>query len=221
MRTVERIEQPSIKQLTTCARDGNWLLYLRREKPDGPELVMRISLAGGVSQLVSTAKGGAQIICARSTSQLCAIAEPTDDHRQLLITALDPMKGRIAELTRFALDPREDAWFVDLSPDGTRIAAITGSGGPIHIRTFDSGIESQVQVKGWTNLRSVNWAAKSNSLFVGTGGDGTILHVDFRGDAAVLQKDILPVCVRAAPDGHHLAIAQHTMDRNLWMIENF
>ena len=67
----------------------------------------------------------------------------------------------------------------------------------------------------------MNWAANGNSLFVGTGGDGTILHVDLRGNAAVLQKNILPVCVRAAPDGRHLAIAQHTMERNLWMMENF
>jgi hypothetical protein len=36
------------------------------------------------------------------------------------------------------------------------------------------------------------------------GADATILHVNFRGNAAVLQKDILPGCVRAAPDSRHL-----------------
>jgi serine/threonine protein kinase len=201
--------------------DGNWLLYLRRETPDGPELVMRISLAGGVSQLVSTARRGAQIVCARNGSQLCAIAEPTDDHRQLVITTLDPIKGRSAELTKFSLDPRENAWFVDVSPNATSIAAITSPAGPIYIRSLHEGTENQIQVKSWTNLRSVNWAANGKSLFVGTGGDGTILHVDFRGNAAILQKDILPGYVRAAPDGRHLAVAQHTMERNLWMMEKF
>jgi serine/threonine protein kinase len=210
-----------ILEMARVTADGNWILYLRREKPDGPELVMRIPLAGGVSQLVSTARRGAEIVCAKSASQLCAIAEPTDDHRQLTITALDAVKGRDAELASFSLDPREDAWFVDVSPDGTRISAITSPAGPIYIRSLRGGAENQIHVKGWSNLRSLTWAANGNSFFVGTGGDGTLLHVDFRGNATVLQKDTLSFCVRAAPDGRHLAVAQHTMERNLWMMENF
>jgi len=211
-----------ILEIARVTADGNWLLYLRREKPDGPELVMRISLAGGgVPQVVSSAKRGAQIVCARRASQLCAIAEPTEDHRQLIITAIDAVKGPGAELTAFSLDPREDAWFVDLSPDGTRIAAITSPAGPIHIRSLRGDAENQIHVKGWTNLRSLNWAANGNSLFVGTGGAGELLHTDFQGKASVLQKDLLAFCVRSSPDGRHLAVAQHTMERNLWMMENF
>jgi hypothetical protein len=76
-------------------------------------------------------------------------------------------------------------------------------------------------VKRWSNLRSLNWAADGNSLFVGTGGDGTILHVDLRGNATVLQKNAFLFGVKASPDGRHLAIPEYTKDHNLWMLENF
>lgn len=201
--------------------DGKWLLYLRTDKSDGPQPLMRIPLVGGASQLVASVKPNTQILCARPPSQLCAIAEPTDDHRQLFVTALDPVKGRGAALTQFDLDPREDGWFLDLSPDGTQIAAIRGQADPIYLLSLRGEPVREVHVNGWTGLESLNWAADSNSLFVGAGGDGTILHVDLRGNATVLQKQTLPFSVKAAPDGRHLAIPEHTMDRNLWMMEKF
>jgi hypothetical protein len=172
--------------------------------------------------MVSNVRRNAQVLCARPPSHVCAIAEPTDDQRQLIITELDPMKGRGGTLTRFALDPKDRGWFLDLSPDGTRIAAIRGPSGPIYILPMSGSTpEAELRVKDWTDLRSLNWAADGNSLFVGAGGDGTILHVDLRGNAAVLQKNAFLFGVKASPDGKHLAIPEHTMDRNLWMLENF
>src|SRR5581483_3368500 len=106
--------------------DGKWVLYLSTEKAGDPEVLMRIPAVGGTSRLVSNVRPNAQILCARNPSQLCTIAEPTNDHRALVVTGLDPVRGRVGELTRFALDPKEKAWFLDLSPDGTRIAAIRG-----------------------------------------------------------------------------------------------
>ncbi|HEY7305481.1 MAG TPA: WD40 repeat domain-containing protein, partial [Bryobacteraceae bacterium] len=161
-------------------------------------------------------------LCPRAASRLCAIAEPSDDQRELTVTQFDPAKGRGGTLTRFALDPKDRGWFLDLSPDGTRIAAIRGPAGPIYVLSLrGGGPGTELKVNGWTNLRSLNWAADGNSLFVGAGGDGTILHVDLRGNATVLQEHTFPSGVKAAPDGQHLAIPQHTMDRNLWMMENF
>ena len=84
-----------------------------------------------------------------------------------------------------------------------------------------SGPEAELRVKGWSNLRSVNWAADGNSLFVGAGGDRTVLHVDLRGNATVLQKNALLFGIKASPDGRHLAIPEYRHERNLWMLENF
>ena len=211
-----------IVERASVTPDGKWLLYLRRDTANASELVMRIPIAGGVSQLVSSVKPNSQILCARPSSHVCALAEATDDQRELIITELDPLKGRGQTLTRFALDPKDSGWFVDLSPDGSRIAAIRGPSGPIYILPLSGrATEAQLRVKGWSNLRSLNWAADGNSLFVGAGGDGTILHVDLDGNATVLQKNAFLFGVKASPDGRHLAIPEHTMDRNLWLLENF
>jgi Tol biopolymer transport system component len=205
--------------------DGNWVLYFRAKPDDaqGPLQVMRIPTTGGASQLVSTAKHNSKILCARPPSDVCAIAEPSEDHKQLIVTGLDPVKGRGQELARFALDPNEDGWFLDLSPDGTRIAAIRGPASPIYIVSLRSGAISEVKVKGWRYLSSLNWAADGTGLFVVAGpqSDGTLLYVDFQGRSNVLWKHVLPFSSMASPDGRHLAIPDHTVPRNLWMMEDF
>jgi hypothetical protein len=172
--------------------------------------------------MVSNVRPNSQILCAKATSHLCALAEPTDDRRELIISELNPLKGRGVTLTRFALDPKDCSWFIDLSGDRSRIAAIRGPSSPIYILPPSGrATKAELRVKGWGNLRSLNWAADGNSLFVGAGGDGTVRHVDLRGNATVLQKNAFLSGVKASPDGKHLAIPEHTMDRNLWMLENF
>jgi serine/threonine protein kinase len=206
--------------------DGNWILYLR--PPAGPsalQLVMRAPITGGPSQPVFTARFHSTILCARSPSNLCAIAEPTNDRKQLIISALDPLKARGPELTRFALDSNQDHWNLDLSRDGTRIAAIRTPRGPIYIFSLRGQVPQQIQVKGWGNLLSLNWAADGKGLFVSSGvhGGAVLLHVDLQGNVRVLWKNdggnwtpALP-----SPDGRHLAIQGWTVDGNMWMIENF
>jgi serine/threonine protein kinase len=205
--------------------DGNWILYFRAKPDDaqGPLQIMRIPITGGASQLVSTARHNGKILCARPPSDRCAIAEPSEDHKQLIVTGFDPMKGRGPELARFALDPNEDGWFLDLSPDGTRLAAIRGPASPIYILPLRTGAINEVNVKGWRYLSSVNWAADGKGLFVVAGpeSDGTLLYVDFQGRSNVLWKHVLPYSSMASPDGRHLAIPDHLVPRNLWMMEDF
>ena len=213
-------------QYPRVSADGKWILYLRwPASPSAPQAVMRVPITGGPSQPVFTARFHSAILCARSPSNLCAIAEPTDDRRQLIISALDPMKGRGPELTRFALDPNQDRWNLDLSPDGTRIAATRTPAGPIYILSLRGDAMRQIQVKGWRNLLSLNWATDGKGLFVADGvqGGAVLLHVDLQGNARVLWKNhggnwtpALP-----SPDGRHLAIQGWTVDGNMWMMENF
>jgi serine/threonine protein kinase len=211
-----------IVQRACVTPDGRWVLYLQRDKTNASELVIRVPVAGGASQTVSNVRSKSRILCAKNSSHFCALAEPTDDQRELIVTELDPVKGRGGALTKFALDPKDNRWFVDLSPDGARIAVIRGPSGPIYIFPVSgSGPEAELRVKGWSNLRSVNWAADGNSLFVGAGGDRTVLHVDLRGNATVLQKNALLFGIKASPDGRHLAIPEYRHERNLWMLENF
>lgn len=127
------IVESDIVERACVTPDGKWVLYRRRDKANPSELVMRIPVAGGASQMVSNVRPNTQILCARSPSHLCALAEPTDDQRELIVTELDSVKGRGGALTKFALDPKDRRWFLDLSPDDTRIAAIRGPSGPIYI----------------------------------------------------------------------------------------
>jgi len=158
---------------------------------------------------------------------LCAIAEPTEDGKQVIITVLDPLKGRGPELTRFALDPNEDGWRLDLSPDGTRIAATRSPGGPIYILSLRGHPMQIIKAKGWSNLQQVVWAANGKGLFVVDrllGGTAAVVrYVDLQGNAHVLWENHGGIFTEGlpSPDGRHLAIMGSTVDGNMWMLENF
>jgi DNA-binding winged helix-turn-helix (wHTH) protein len=205
--------------------DGKWLLYVPAPPSQATPAtgnLMRMPVNGGKPQLIATVRSDVRIVCARPPSDLCAVAEPDDDHHHVVITAVDAVKGKGPELTRFPLDPNESGWFVDLSPDGRRLAALREPDGSISVLALRTGTMSEIQVNGWTNLHAVHWAADGNSLFVGAGLEpGTLLNVDLAGNAHVVWTHVSPLLSTASPDGRYLAIADHTVDRNIWMIENF
>ncbi len=210
--------------------DGNWVLYF----PEGrsttpiiaanPEPVMRIPIDGGPSERVFTAKPNSLPFCAKSPSHLCVIAEPTEDGKQMIFAAFDPLNGRGAELTRFDLDQNALSAF-DLSPDGARIAAFRNPAGPIYILSLRGLATQEVHVKGWSNLKSLNWTADGKGLFVSTDNDipsgAALLHVDLHGNASILWTQFLAIGIAPSPNGRHLAFSGTSLDTNIWMIENF
>jgi serine/threonine protein kinase len=206
--------------------DGNWVLYqqaMRTGDASTSRQVMRAPITGGLSQPVITARPDSSIACARSPSRLCAIFELTEDNKQLIITGFDPLKGRGPELTRFDVDAKTKFWATDLSPDGTRIAAIRSPQGPIYILSSGDRGTQVIKVEGWKDLRSVNWAADGKGLFVVNSTDkgGVLLHVDLRGNAHVLSEHAVEGWAPASPDGRHLAFTGSTSDGNIWSMENF
>ena len=116
--------------------DGKWVLYVSTPHPAegvGSQDLMRIPLSGGEPQFVSTVRFRARIVCARPPSPLCAVAEPDEDYRRLIITAVDAIKGKGPELIRFALDPNERSvvrrpgtrWRADCSAEASRRSNIS------------------------------------------------------------------------------------------------
>lgn len=192
----------------------------------GPEPVMRVSVTGGPSQRLFTAKRWSLLTCPRSRSALCVIGEPSEDGKQLVVTAIDPLKGRGTELFRFALVANDDNWCLDLSPDGSHIAAIRTLAGPIYILSLRGEVVKQFQVKGWSNLLSLIWAADGKGLFI-TSGIRTgreVLHVDLQGNAHALWENTggsAETLAHPSPDGRHLALDGWTTNGNIWMMENF
>jgi serine/threonine protein kinase len=231
--TAEAIVTQGYGLVPRVTPDGKWILYLGSTKsgvlsPTEPEPVMRVSINGGPSQSLFTAKGWALISCARSPSELCVLAEPSDDRQQAIITKLDALKGRGAELARFPLDPNDNDWWLDLSPDGTRLAMIRTPTSPIEIFSMRGQPTNQIKVKGWSNFVAFKWAADGRSLFAVSlvRNRRTVLHVDFDGNARVLWESPgaatgLTTEAIPSPDGRHLAIQNWTVDSNIWMMENF
>jgi hypothetical protein len=192
----------------------------------GPEPVMRVSITGGRSQRMFTARPYSLMTCARSPSALCVIGEPTDDGKQLIVSVLDPLQGRGDVLFRFALVANDGNWYLNLSPDGKRIAATRTLSGPIYILSLAGQELQQVRVKGWTNLQSFVWAAGGNGFFVTAGirHGMELLYVDLQGNPHALWEDTGATGETVAfpsPDGRYLAFNGWTTNGNMSVIEDF
>jgi Tol biopolymer transport system component len=211
--------------------DGKSIVYLgigENGPPPikGPEPVMRVSITGGASQRLFMARPWSLLTCARTPTGQCLIGEPTDDGKQLIVSVLDPVTGRGPELFRFALVVNDGSWFLDLSPDGTQVAAIRTATGPIYILSLAGKVLQQVRVRGWTNLLSFYWTADGKGLFVTSGirNGKEILHVNLQGDAHALWEDTGlggEVEAHPSPDGRYLAFNGWATNSNMWLLENF
>jgi serine/threonine protein kinase len=211
--------------------DGKSVIYFATGEngslPDtGQEPVMRVSIAGGPSQQLFVAGSGSALTCARSPSNLCAIAEPTENGKQLAVSSLDPMKGRGGELFRIALGSNDDRWSLNLSPDGARFVALPTRAGPINIYSLRGKVLREVRLKQWDHLQTANWAADGKSLFVTADirAGTAILHVDLQGNAHLLWENpgtSWETVAHPSPDGRHLGFERWITTANTWMLENF
>ncbi len=192
----------------------------------GPEPVMKVSATGGSSQRLFTAHPYSLINCPRNPSGVCIIAEPTDDGAQLIVTVIDPVKGRGAELFRFPIVAGDDSWYIDLAPDGTRIAATRTMAGPIHILSLNGTELQQIEVKRTSKLLAVVWDSDSKG-FLATASvrnGRELLHVDMHGDSKVLWTNLGgsgETLATPSPDGRRLAFNGWTTSGNIWTLEDF
>jgi dipeptidyl aminopeptidase/acylaminoacyl peptidase len=217
--------------------DGQWVITVVApipRRPTEPKQVMRVPITGGTPQLMFQVRGGSSISCARPPSSLCGVAEQSEDGKQMIVTALDAVKGRGSELARFNLDPDFNpqisilVW--SISPDGTRLAAARGLAGPIEIRSLTGQPTQVIQARDLTHIRFLIWAADGKGLFVTnkTKDGADILHLDLTGNTDLIwrsvgergtygsQSNVFP-----SPDGRHLAIKDFQQTANMWMMEDF
>jgi serine/threonine protein kinase len=209
--------------------DGKWVLYFEHHEHPAwdvsyiPERLMRAAIDSGSPHAVLTATGAkSQISCARPPSDLCVIAEWSDDRKEVIVHAVDAINGRGPELTRFAVDPHDERWTVALSPDGKRFAGIRRPQDPIYVWSANGEKMREIQVKGWGNLGMVRWSADSKRLLVLSyqKGYGTLLHTDLQGNAQVLWDHVTENWAES-PDGRHLAVTQLSNDQNYMLMTDF
>jgi len=216
--------------------DGKWIIALvwpavggpSPSNPSAPLPLVRIPVAGGTPEPMFQVVRPGPYSCARAPSNLCVVPEQTADHKQVTVTAFDPIKGRGAELARFDLDPNMNLLVNNLlcilSPDGTRLAFARSPDGPIEIRSLRRQPPIVIRAKGLDKLWNIHWAADSKALLVAKKiQDGTeLLHVDLQGKTTRLWKSIGPRCFGIpSPDGRHLAVYDWKRSSNMWLMENF
>jgi eukaryotic-like serine/threonine-protein kinase len=215
-------------EVCCVSTDGQWLIYRIHEGPaqpsSSPEEIMRVPVAGGPSEEVFQVKRLNWWGCAQATSNLCAVAESTEDRKQAIITAFDPINGRGSELARIAIEPNRD-WALALSRDAKRFAVIRGPGNPLEIRSLKGEVLQEIKIPEWRSAGPIEWAANGKGLFVPslTLDGASLLYVRLRGEVHVIRENRggnyspgLP-----SPDGRHIATVGTEKKSNMWMMENF
>jgi Tol biopolymer transport system component len=215
----------------TLSPDSKWILYVRFAKLDdfGTSTLsplMRVPISGGPAQPVLTAHGWNLHNCARAPASLCLVGERTEDQKQLVFTAFDPVKGRGREVARIETKPGPGyPW--DLSPDGSKIVMSFPAGeNRIRLLPVAGGEPHDLVVREWSRFISgADWAADGRGFYVSSRSPAraTLLYIDLNGHARAMweQKGSFTTWARPSPDGRHLAILGDTVDSNVWMIENF
>jgi serine/threonine protein kinase len=216
--------------------DAKWIIALVWPVSPGqaagpisrPLPLVRIPIAGGAPELIFEMASAGPVSCAKAPSHICVVGELTADHKRMIVTFFDPIKGRGLELARVDLDryidPMVDNTFCVVSPDGTRLAMTHGPDGPIEIHSLRGQPTKTIRAKGLDKLFAINWAADGKALFVARHvRDGTeLLHVDEQGNTTRLWKSLGPKCFGVpSPDGRRLAIYDWRRNANMWMIEKF
>jgi WD40 repeat protein len=231
--TPEPIVSPAtsgLMQNALLSPDGKWviaLVYPIKGGPPAPWPLVRIPITGGSPQLIFELPPQSTAFCARPPSNLCAVAESTEDGKQRIVTTFDPVKGRGAELARFEIDhsPKGDnSPLSNISPDGTRLAVSGGPKGPIQILSLRGQPTRVIQAKSLDDMQSFNWAADGKGLFISNAAKrgSELLHMDLQGNVVVLWNCSEGSCFAVpSPDGHHLAIYSEQRSANMWMMENF
>jgi hypothetical protein len=201
---------------------GPWVIYRIGPKDANwttPISIMRVPAAGGppeeiVKALVLTVRCGRVSCMAISVSQ---------DLKQFVFTAFDPIQGLGRELARADRQIVQNAF--SLSPDGTRIAFLPSFQQSIYIYPVSGAAPWKVKVKDWPRVDNVNWAADGKGFYVfsPTPRGSVLLYVDLQGNARVLweQPGGLQTVGMPSLDGRHLAILGWTVNSNVWLIENF
>jgi eukaryotic-like serine/threonine-protein kinase len=211
--------------------------YIGRIWPNGESIdhpripfpTLRIPLAGGTPETILQLSRNSNVSCARPPSSTCVIAQQSEDGKQVIVSILDPIKGRGRELFRFdvgreilaALEPPPCV----ISPDGTRLAMARNRESPIEIRSLHGELIRKIPSQPLGELTWLTWAADQKGFFVsrkGQRGD-ELLYLDLQGKATSLRKCVgddtchgLP-----SPDGRHVAILDKDQSKNMWMMENF
>ena len=221
------VENKRYKIRPRMSPEGNWVLYY-----DPPGInnwnervrIARVPLAGGPTETVMEEQGLYVFRCTRPPANRCiaGVLRP----KELIVYALDPIKGRGAELVRIPVNADVEEPNLDLSPDGTSIAFISLNmfAGKIRVISLLDGSQRDVEVKGWNSLNHINWTADGKGWYVSSelALASTLLYVDLSGNPTILLREpgfFTEIWGIPSPDGKHLAFLRYNFGNNAYMLE--
>jgi Tol biopolymer transport system component/predicted Ser/Thr protein kinase len=217
---------------------------LVRPAPDGASLVVegnpsgsetvglyRVAIGGGIPQLLFEPGEFVDFRCTDRQANLCVYGSIIPKQKDLIIHSFDPSSlapasGKGKELLRIPVEPGAMySWAI--SPDGSQVGIRKHDRNTSDIRFFSlhgDGTRT-ITVPGYLNLRSLDWAPDSKSIFMGTSGPGgsVLLHVKLDGSVQPVwqQSHSAQIWGIPSPDGRHIALSGRSADANVWMIDNF
>jgi serine/threonine protein kinase/Tol biopolymer transport system component len=210
--------------------DASWILFNaapHKSVRSAPSQIYRLAADGGSPQLLFAAKYIHNLSCSGRMANRCVYGSPSEDNRQLIITAFDPIGGKGKELLRVSIEPDQGYGWM-LSPDGSQIAFVKEHGNPNKVQLFRiSGGETRtVEIKGpFLGCTSVDWLPDSKSVFVGveSGDSATLLHIDLKGNVQPIWRQSHGGAVGGtpSPDGRHIVIGATGFSGNVWLLDNF
>jgi len=209
------------------APDGSSIIFAAWKAPaETMPNLYRVSASGGAPQPLFAVEGFDDLRCSSRAANVCIYGSRTQDRRELILTAFDPIGGKGKELLRIPTEP-DGGYHWALSPDGSEIAYLKEhwNADQIHFIPLHGGATRSIALKGHFLLCSLEWAHDSKSLFVGSQrADGSaVLHVDLNGSAQPIWQQTQPDATWGipSPDGRHLAMHGTSANSNVWMIDNF
>ena len=210
--------------------DGAWVFY--GIPTSAPIRLMRIPASGGVPQPVLQMPKVLNYDCARAPATLCVGLEESQDDKQVMISAFDPLNGRGKILRTMEKDPPAHHFGSALSPDGSTFAIAKSFDAEIRIRLLSlSGVsDREITVKGWSNLAwlGLSWAPDQKGFYCSSVSPqvNALLYVDLKGNALVLwqykgSSGGSSFWSIPSPNGRYLAIQAGTLSSDVWMLEGF
>jgi hypothetical protein len=191
--------------------DGQWLILsgTPASTPARTPTFYRVPIKGGVLQQLFEAKGLWDFNCTGPSANFCAYLAVSDDGRELIFTAFDSVTGKRNELFRNPTIERGYGYNWGLSPDRSQIVTVDfrWNSDEVTIIPSHGGQSRIVTVKGYYNLDSLDWAADSKGVFVGSSrpSGAILLYVDLNGNVHSLwgQPRIDMTWGTPSHDGRH------------------
>ena len=182
---------------------------------------MATPITGGSSRAILSEPGVNNYLCAKLPSSDCILNEWNGVTNVFYLLDLDHGKGR-----RVAEVKGESNW--GLSPDGSTLVLSPRAGQErLIFVSVETGAIKESEVKGWSTLKSADWAADSKSVLMASvtpAGIPVVLRVDRDGKAKVVlefDRQTPVLWVIPSPDGKYGALAMLTGESNVWMVENY